>query len=60
MNSYVDNVCIFEYDTNIPKENGPPLLPVPYPDIYPIVVPKLIIYVNTSHFILLFVNVLHA
>ena len=31
MNAYVDNVCIREDDTTIPKENVPSPLPVPYP-----------------------------
>ena len=39
-------------DTNSPIENVPPPIPVPYPNIYPIVVPRLIRYVNTSHFII--------
>ena len=30
MNVYVDNVCISEDDKNIPKENVPPSLPLPY------------------------------
>ena len=42
------------------KENVPPLLPVPYPKIYPIVVPKIINYANTSHFIIVFVDVVHV
>ena len=33
MNVYVDNVLIHEDNTNIPKENAPPPLPVPYPII---------------------------
>ena len=59
-NSYVYNVCIFEDDTNSPKENSPPPLPVPYPKIYPIAVPKVIRYTNTSHLIIVFVDVFHA
>ena len=42
MNSYVDNICSIEDETNIPKENVPPPILVPYPNIYPIVVSKLI------------------
>ena len=59
MNAYVDNVCIREDDTKCPKENVPPPLPIPYPKIYPIVVPKLIRYFNTSHFIILFFDIVH-
>ena len=58
-NSYVDNVCICEDGTNSPKENAPPPIPVPYPKIYPIVFSNIIRYVNTSHFILVFVDVVH-
>ena len=60
MNAYVDNLCIREYDNNIPKENLPPPLPLPYPKIYPIIVPWLIIYANTSHFITVFFYAVHA
>ena len=60
MNAYVDNLCICEDDNNIPKQNVPPPLPVPYPTIYPILVPCLIRYVNTSHFIAIFVDVFHV
>ena len=56
MNSYVDNVCICEYDNNSPKENLPPTLPLLYPKIYPIIGPGLISYANTSHFIIVFVD----
>ena len=54
INAYVDNVYIRDDDTNIPKENLPPPLPVPYSKIFPIVVPKIIIYANTSHFMIVF------
>ena len=57
MNEYVDNVCIREDETNSPKENVSPPLPIPYPKIYPIIVPKIISYDNTSHFIIVFVDV---
>ena len=60
MNVYVDNASIFEDDTNISKENVPPPLPVTYPKIYHIVVPKIIRYSNISHSIIVFVGVVHA
>ena len=60
MNAYVDNVCILDYDTNNPKGNLSPTFPVPYPNIYTIVVPKPVRYVNTSYFIILFAGVVHA
>ena len=60
MNAYVDNVCICEYDNNIPKENVPPPLPLHYPKIYPIIVPVIISYANTLHFIIVFFGVVHA
>ena len=60
MNAYVDNVCMHEDGTNLPKQNVPPPLSFPYPKIYLIVVPKVISYANTSHFIVVFVDVVHA
>ena len=60
MNVYVDNVYTREDDTNIPKENIPPPLTFPYPEFYPIVVNNIIKYVNTSHFLILWVDVVHA
>ena len=60
MNAYVDNICIFEDDNNIPKENLSPPLIIPYPKIYLIVVPGLISYANTSHFIIVFFGAVHA
>ena len=60
MNSYVDNLCIREDDTNSPKENLPPPLPLFYPQIYPIIVPGIISYANTSHFIIIFFGAVHA
>ena len=60
MNSYEDNVCIREDDNNIPKENLPPPLHLPYPNIYPITVPGIIIYANTYHFIIVFFGTVHA
>ena len=60
MNQFIYNLCVSEYCTNILKENVPPLLYVPYPNIYHIVVPKLIIYANISHFVILFFDVVHA
>ena len=60
MNAYVADACIRDDDTNSPKENVPPPLPVFYTKIYPIVVPNIIIYVNTSHFVIVFVDVVHA
>ena len=60
MNAYVDNASIREDDTKISKENAPPPLPVPYPKIYYIVVPKIIRYSNTSHSIIVFVGVVHV
>ena len=59
INAYVDNVCICEDEVNIPKENVPPPLPVPYSNIYPILVPNIVSYTNTSHFIIVFVDVVH-
>ena len=60
MNEFLDNICIHEADINIPKENIPPPLPVTFPKIYPIVVPKSIRYANNSYFIIVFVDVFHA
>ena len=60
MNEYVDNLCIREYDNNTPKENVSPPLPLPYPKIHPITIPGIIIYANTSHFIIVFFDVVHA
>ena len=60
INVYIDNSCVSEDETNTSKENVPPPLPVTYPKIYPIVVPKIIRYANTSHFIIVFVDVVHA
>ena len=60
MNAYIDNVYILEDDKNIPKENVPPTLPLPYPKIYPIIFPGLISYANTSHFIIVFSGAVHA
>ena len=60
MNAYVDNVFIREDDTNNPKQNLPPPITVTYPKIYPISVPKIISYVNTYNFIIVFVDVVHA
>ena len=60
MNACVDNVYICDDDTNRPKENVPPPLRVPYPNIYPIVVSKIIRYDNTFHFIIVFFGVVHA
>ena len=59
-NEYVDNVCIFKDDNNSSKENVPPPLPLPYPKIYPITVPGIIRYANTSHFIIVFVDAVHV
>ena len=44
----------------IPKENLSPPLPLPYPKIYPIIVPGIIRCANTSHFIIIFVDAFHA
>ena len=60
INAYVDHLCIHEDDTNIPKENLPPPPPVPYHQTYPILVPNLIRYVNTSHLVIVFVDVVHS
>ena len=60
MNVYVDNVCIREDDNNIPRENVPPPLPLSYPKIYPIIVPEIISYANTSHFIIVIFGAVHA
>ena len=59
-NSYLYNVCIREDDTNSPKENVPPPLPIPYPEIYHIVVPNVISYSNTSHFIIVFDDIFYS
>ena len=60
MNECVYILCISEDGTNSPKEKGPLWIYVPYPKIYPILVPKLIIYFRISHFIILFLDVFHA
>ena len=60
INAYGDNVCISKDNTNSLEENVPPPLPVTYQKIYPILVPKINIYDNTSHFIIVFVDVVHA
>ena len=60
MNAYVENASIREDDTNSSKENVPPPLPVPYPKIYHIVVPKIITYSNTSNLNIIFFGVVHA
>ena len=59
MNYYVDNVCIRE-DFNNSPENLPPQLPLTYPKIYSIIITVIISYANTSHFIIVFVNAVHA
>ena len=60
MNAYVDNVCICDDDSNSPKENVPPPLPLPHPKIDPIIVPGIIRYANISHFIIVFVDAVHV
>ena len=60
INAYVDNLCIHEDDTNSPKENLPPQLPAPCPKVYHIVVLIIIRNATTSHFIIVFVDVVHA
>ena len=60
MNVYVDIVLTHEYDNNIQKENVPPPLPFPYPKIYPIIVPGITSYANTSHINILFSSAVHA
>ena len=60
MNAYLDNVCIREDDNNSPNENVPPPLPLPYPKIYPMTVPEIVIYANTSHFIIVIFGTVHA
>ena len=59
-NAYVDNVCISEDYNNSPRENVPPPLPFSYPKIYPIIVPGIISYSNTSHFIIVFFGAVHV
>ena len=59
MNTYVDNICIYYDDTNTQEENLPPQLPFPCTKIYSVIIPGIIIYVNTSQFIILFVDVVH-
>ena len=56
MNTYVDNVWNRKDNTNSPEENVAPQFTAPYPKIYPIKVPRLISYVNTSTFIIVFVD----
>ena len=56
MNAYVYNVLICEDDNNSPRENVPQPLTFSYPKIYPIIVPGIISYANTSHFIIVFVD----
>ena len=59
MNVYIDNLCIFEDDTNRPKENVPPPLTLTYPKIYPKTVPGIISYSKISHFNIVFVDAVH-
>ena len=56
----LDNAQIRVDDTNRSKENVPPPLPVLYTKNYLIAVPKIISYANTSHFFIVFVEVLYA
>ena len=60
MNECVYNLYIREYDTNIPKENLPPPLPVTYQNIYPVVFPNTISYTSTSNFIIIFFDIFHV
>ena len=60
MNTFVHIVLITEDDINISKENVSPPLPVLHPEIYSIVVTKIIRYSNTSHFIIVFLDAVHA
>ena len=60
INEYLYNVRINEDENNSPKENAPPPLPVPYLKIYPIVVPKITVYDNNSHFVFVFFDVVYA
>ena len=60
VSAYTDNECIHEDDTNIPKENAPPPLLLPYPEIYCIIAPELVRYAKTPHFIILFSDTVHA
>ena len=60
MNAYVYNLCIREYVNNSPKENVQPPLPLPCPKIYPIIVPGLISYSNTSYFIIVLFDTFHV
>ena len=60
INEYVDKVCIHEDEKNTPKENPPPKIPLPYPKIYPIIVPGIISYANISHFIIVFFGAVNA
>ena len=55
MNAFVYNVCIHDADTNSPKENLQPPLPIPYLKIYPLVVSKIIRSAKTSYLIIVFV-----
>ena len=60
MNIYIYHLCICEYDTNRPKENVPPPLPLTYSKIYPKIVPGIISYYNTPHFNILFIDAVHT
>ena len=60
MTAYIYRLCIHEDDTNSPKENVAPPLPITYPNIYPIVIPNIISYGNTSYFIIVFFSAVHA
>ena len=60
MYAYLDSLCIFEDDTNRPKENVPPPFPLTYPKIHLTIVPGIIRYSNTSHFNIVFVDAVHT
>ena len=55
--SYVDNAFISEDESNSPKEYLPSPLPHYHPKICTVIVPGIIRYANTFHFIILFVDV---
>ena len=60
MDAYLDHVCIRVDENNKSRENVPPKITLPYHKIYPIIVPGIVRYVNTSKFILVFFGAVHA
>ena len=60
MNVHVDNVYIREENNNSLEENVTLPIIIPFPKIYPMLVPKIIINANTSNFITVFFDVVHV